>query len=180
MLVRDQKSYELFKKFSSHPVFLCPDSAFLLELNRVGKRSNEIIGLFRTDKEKVKSKIKVDIPTEDWLVDQRDISFVLGDLIVRIINKLDLQSGQTELFFRNFLASHRVKRGCRQISRGRALVTDRLHAHILACLMGLEHIVLDNSYGKISSFRDTWTHDFEGHIFASELSLVPGLLKKMS
>ena len=45
------------------------------------------------------------------------------------------------------------------LSKGRAVITDRLHAHILCVLLGIPHVVLDNSYGKVRSFYDTWTSD---------------------
>ncbi len=49
----------------------------------------------------------------------------------------------------NFASASRI------VSRGEVLITDRLHAHILAILLGIPHVVLDNDYGKISSvFRD--------------------------
>ena len=43
------------------------------------------------------------------------------------------------------------------LSRGKVIITDRLHGHILSLLLGIEHIVLDNNYGKLSSFYESWT-----------------------
>jgi len=40
----------------------------------------------------------------------------------------------------------------RLIGQSRRIVTDRLHGHILAIMMGKEHELHDNSYGKNSSF----------------------------
>jgi exopolysaccharide biosynthesis protein PssK len=37
------------------------------------------------------------------------------------------------------------------------VITDRLHAHILCLLMDIPHVVVDNSYGKVRSFVETWT-----------------------
>ncbi|MBW4532152.1 MAG: polysaccharide pyruvyl transferase family protein [Aphanothece saxicola GSE-SYN-MK-01-06B] len=54
------------------------------------------------------------------------------------------------------VAEERVLRGCRLLSQGKVVVTDRLHAHLLCVMMGIPHIYLDNSYGKISSFSRTW------------------------
>jgi pyruvyl transferase EpsO len=39
------------------------------------------------------------------------------------------------------------------------VVTDRLHAHLLALLLGIPHVVLDNSYGKLHHFIAAWTHE---------------------
>ena len=40
--------------------------------------------------------------------------------------------------------------------------TSRLHGHILACLMGIPSVVLDNSYGKNSAYFSLWTHALPG------------------
>ena len=55
------------------------------------------------------------------------------------------------------LARLRVDRGLRLLSRGRMIVTDRLHGHILGLCLGIPQVVLDNSYRKISSTFETWT-----------------------
>ena len=57
----------------------------------------------------------------------------------------------------NAAARQRFGRGIRQISRARAIVTDRLHVHILSMLLGRPHAVLDNSYGKIARFMAAFT-----------------------
>ena len=43
------------------------------------------------------------------------------------------------------------------LSQGRFAITDRLHGHILCLLMGIPHVVLNDRYGKISNFYETWT-----------------------
>ena len=54
-------------------------------------------------------------------------------------------------------ARARVLRGCRLLSSGRVVITDRLHAHLLSLLLGIPHAVLDNSYGKVGAYMDAWT-----------------------
>ncbi len=49
-------------------------------------------------------------------------------------------------------------------------VVDRLHAHILACLLGVEHIVLDNSYGKIGAVHRDYTGGFSTAHHATSLA----------
>jgi exopolysaccharide biosynthesis predicted pyruvyltransferase EpsI len=39
--------------------------------------------------------------------------------------------------------------GLRAFSQSKFVVTDRLHAHILAALIGIDHVVVENNYGKI-------------------------------
>ncbi len=50
-----------------------------------------------------------------------------------------------------------VARGLQIMARGRVLVTDKLHGHLMALLAGIPHVVLDNSYGKVSGTYRTWT-----------------------
>lgn len=60
--------------------------------------------------------------------------------------------------------------GALKIYAGTGLaVVDRLHAHILACLLGIEHIVLDNSYGKISAVHRDYTGGFSTAHHATSL-----------
>lgn len=42
----------------------------------------------------------------------------------------------------------------------RAMVVDRLHAHVLAALLGIPHVVLDNDHGKISTVFRAYTGEF--------------------
>lgn len=55
------------------------------------------------------------------------------------------------------LARTRLERGCRMLAEGRAVVTNRLHGHLLCLLMGIPHYLSDNSYGKLRSYFESWT-----------------------
>jgi pyruvyl transferase EpsO len=66
------------------------------------------------------------------------------------------------------LARYWVDRGCRILARGRVVVTDRLHGHVLALLMGIPSVVLPNANAKTRSFVDTWTHDVDGVVRADD------------
>jgi exopolysaccharide biosynthesis predicted pyruvyltransferase EpsI/glycosyltransferase involved in cell wall biosynthesis len=59
----------------------------------------------------------------------------------------------------------------RLFSKGRRIVTDRLHGHILAIMMKKGHELHDNSYGKNSAFFRTWTR-------ASPLVTIVGKMKE--
>ena len=54
------------------------------------------------------------------------------------------------------LAEDRTLRGLRILSRGRVVITNRLHAHLLCLLAGIPHVVCDTANGKIFAHRDTW------------------------
>ena len=53
-------------------------------------------------------------------------------------------------------ASYRVLHGTRLLSKGGTIVSDRLHAHLIASLMGKPHVCLDNNYGKIARYIAAW------------------------
>ena len=55
-------------------------------------------------------------------------------------------------------ASRRVGAALRLLSTGRTVITDRLHGHILCMLLGIPHVLLDNGYGKLRAFHETWTY----------------------
>ena len=54
-------------------------------------------------------------------------------------------------------AMNAMQYGLQLLQRGRVLVTDRLHGHILSTLLGVPHVLLDNQDQKLSSFHNTWT-----------------------
>ena len=57
----------------------------------------------------------------------------------------------------DYQARQRMNIGCALLARGSVVVTDRLHGHILSLLLGIPQVVLDNSYGKVRQFHETWT-----------------------
>lgn len=60
------------------------------------------------------------------------------------------------------LARRWVRRGVDLLSGAHVVVTDRLHGHILCLLLGIPHVALDNSYGKVSGTLETWTAELAG------------------
>ncbi|SDD58191.1 pyruvyl transferase EpsO [Sanguibacter gelidistatuariae] len=60
------------------------------------------------------------------------------------------------------LARRWVARGVGILTDAEVVITDKLHGHIMCVLLGKEHIVLDNSYGKVSGTLDAWTGTLPG------------------
>lgn len=60
-----------------------------------------------------------------------------------------------------------LKAGVDQFRDRKLIITDRLHAHVLASMMQIPHVVLDNSYGKVRSIYDNYTHQFPSAHFAT-------------
>lgn len=69
---------------------------------------------------------------------------------------------------RNYL----INQGVVFLSVYNLVITTRLHGHILALLLGIPSIMIDNNYGKNSRFYNTWLKDIpNSKIVSSELEL---------
>lgn len=174
LFVRDHPSLELAERHFDCPVRLAPDSAFMIgALERIGPIELDLLLLIRTDKESALQPSRVETlrqsgaAVEDWLVEPRLPTIgetVAGRLYRHVPALRDKFAHRRSATFERW-ATARVHRGLRQLSRARFVVTDRLHVHILCLLLGIPHVVLDNSYGKIGRFIDAWTKG--GHFWSA-------------
>ncbi len=165
VLARDQRSLEIARALDCE-VILAPDSAFMLDLERTGVARHDVVFLRRTDKEAEALPPAASGWVElDWLGEPPRL---WADMKRRALSR-GLRDGRwsrdamREIAYRE-IARARVSRGIRMLSRGRAVVTDRLHAHILATMLGIPNYVVDNKYGKIGGFVATWRTDRPGSL----------------
>jgi pyruvyl transferase EpsO len=162
LFVRDQPSYDFATARFDCEIALCPDMAIFIGTLERGAPDVDVFYLLRTDKERA---VREDVGRAsytsrvgDWLVECR-LSIETRRLLrlVRAMgsgqwDRLALRAASYEA-----AARARVLRGCRLLSSGRVVITDRLHAHLLSLLLGIPHAVLDNSYGKLGRYLDAWT-----------------------
>jgi pyruvyl transferase EpsO len=159
LLCRDDQSLDFARRQFDALSLLCPDMAFALgPLERPAPPTDHILYLRRTDAES--SADRIGLESLDWLDEAatpiRDRCWALSREMER--QGAPWQTALTSLISTyDVLAQERLHRGCRILSRGRVVITDRLHGHILCLLLRIPHIVLDNSYGKVRSFYETWT-----------------------
>ncbi len=73
------------------------------------------------------------------------------------------------------MARLNVSSGTALLSAGRLVVTDRLHAHVMCSLMGVPHIALDNTYGKIAAVADHSSRGFSSAAFSTPERLAEDL-----
>lgn len=163
--VRDTECYELAKKkFNSCHVYLSPDMAHQLwPISHQKLTQRDTLYFLRTDIEKGSEQQEL-IDTErencrDWSslftsTDKKIIkSFSKMYLAKRKIGiKLPFDIGWYK--YTDYL----IKKAVGLFERYRVIETSRLHGHILSCLMDKQNILIDNSYGKNSSYYYTWTH----------------------
>lgn len=175
LMVRDFPSLELARKNFDCISLLCPDSAFAMgSQQRTSPRDIDILWLLRTDIEArstshVESGLEFS-PSFDWLDDEPDL--YRNALRRTRFNSLRWPVPRREVReLMNFdaLANNRVARGIVLLSRAEVIVTDRLHVHIIATLLGIPHVCLDNSYGKIKRFSDAFETQWSGVCFAQSL-----------
>jgi pyruvyl transferase EpsO len=77
------------------------------------------------------------------------------------------------------LARWRVERGFDILGSGSVLITDRLHGHIMALLLGRPHVILNNSYGKVFDLYRTWTQGIGSAIVAETPSEALRMARRM-
>jgi pyruvyl transferase EpsO len=169
-MVRDHESLDFATKHFDCPVMLVSDSAFGIGMRsfpRVAKPSG-IKCLFRSDKERRADAqagvaLFAGATVEDW--DRRNKprqiaeKAAMGALmaIPQVPGKGALMALRERAF--TAMARSRVGLGFAQLDTAEVVVTDRLHGHIMASLLGKPHVVIDNFYGKIANFIKAWPAD---------------------
>jgi pyruvyl transferase EpsO len=161
LLVRDELSLEFAVRHFDCEALLCPDMAFCLGPISVAAPNTGLVALLRSDLEGVTDRQHSclgDLPIEDWLdenIHAVRLAKLVGGSLALVRNGFDqFRSGSFQS-----AAKQRVERGLDQLSRGKVILTDRLHAHILAVLIGRPHVIMDNSYGKIGNFYRAFTRE---------------------
>ena len=163
LLARTQRSFDRACNLFNVESALCPDMAFALgPIDRPSAPRTKILWLLRLDGE-VHNTWK---PFEsqhsertDWLSETPTMLHRMNRMLTRDL-KLSQWLGRLDAWLPgtyDLLAQNRLRWGCHILSRGRLVVTDRLHGHILSLLLGIPHVLLDNSYGKVRAFYETWT-----------------------
>ncbi|WGG49134.1 polysaccharide pyruvyl transferase family protein [Rugamonas sp. DEMB1] len=171
LLARDHVSYQFAKTHFNCTVGLSPDMAFFIGAKAAAGAVCDGLVLARTDIESAGAKAVKNLPLErlpgrwrrdDWLVpDWFEVK--LANQFHKLNAPLNRWTwgGRLMASLATAVAATRLRRGIRQLSQGRVILTDRLHVHILCLLLNKEHVVLDNDYGKISTFHQAWTKPSE-------------------
>lgn len=163
LLVRDTPSLDFAQRHFQCKTALCPDMAFYMgPLERKGP-AQDFFYLMRTDLEgSVKGRAQHPGRTfeiDDWLEEDRR-SIRMTSAVSRLMS-IGASADKARLVKYDRLARARLRRGIAMLSSGRVVVTDRLHGHIMSTLLGIPHVALDNSYGKLRNFILAWTKDVE-------------------
>lgn len=170
MVVRDRHSADTFSRDFGRPCHLAPDMALFLGPQAVpGRPSADVFWLARTDKESLGAAHDrwPSARVSDWLDDDLGVRWLTAT--VAAARRHTSRAVRVEQLLYDTFAHARVRRGYRLLRHGHVVVTERLHGHILCVLAGIPHVLIDNNYGKNSTFFDTWTRRWLGARLAASL-----------
>lgn len=170
LLVRDERSRELAETLLTPSALVAPDAAFMIgAIRRPVEPTVDVLALLREDEESLlrlplKAR-KLGLVTRDWVggaenepqaLEKIEAKFLKASGYVRNASVLSRGLDVFETVVTRRLASGQVDRAVRILSSGQAVITDRLHAHILCELAGIPHAVIDSGHGKVSRFHEHW------------------------
>ncbi len=162
LLIRDADSLDFARSHFDCASDLCPDFALALDLHRPAGRPNcDLFWLLRGDQESAGATLQS--LRSGWLRADWPRPPLLGRAWLHRIARLP---AGTQFRVANSLARMRLVRGLRLFSRARAVVTDRLHGHVLSTLLGIPNVLLPDAFGKNRGLYDAWTRHLPGCAFA--------------
>ena len=164
---RDKVSYEILKKNFTNEILLVPDMAFCIDMKNWQKpnETKEALFLKREDKElKEYSELKQlveqgNVTICDWLPFTEECR---QKMWFRRTKKY--VPFMYDWYARNIFRPYLINSGIQLIGSHKKIYSTRLHAAILSILLDKAEDLtwFDNSYGKNSSFYETWLSDVDG------------------
>ena len=155
MYLRDRQSLGIAQEhFKGTRHLLMPDMAFNIGMTaRQLPPAFDVLWLKRGDLE------SPNYQTEELL---KNVSF--SHHVSDYTSNWPSHKGDTELETSFLITSA----GLEFLSRGRVLITDRLHGHIMSSLLNIPHVLFDNPpFYKLSSFHKSWTASQENVIMVN-------------
>ncbi|XP_041363862.1 uncharacterized protein LOC121379354 isoform X2 [Gigantopelta aegis] len=157
ILLRDRQSLGIALKYWNNGtnLALAPDMAFQIgSVSRTMSPMYDVMWLKRSDTEAPKYSAKA-------LLFPKNITVKISEWENWKTNK-GLTTMETVFLMAN--------NGLVFLQRGRVVITDRLHGHILSTLLNIPHVLIDNQYKKLSSFHNTWTRSLENVFITDDSS----------
>ena len=182
IMVRDSRSAERAAELGLDTI-VCPDLVVALgPLERPAGPTRRVAWVLREDVERREGLAAVGADARDWpaaaeqgdgvrgLALRRDLALARGLARVRDRAPSRLRPALARGASSRYgpIARRRLRTALELAATGEVLVTDRLHGHLLACLMGIPNVVLDNSYGKNRGVFETWSHRYAIARFADD------------
>ncbi len=170
---RDRDSYNILQThFTNNPSYLLPDMAFYIDINDniLKHKGNKILFAKRKDREYNDNINYTYIPTDaeihDWpTYENYQVSFKTFGRISHILGIIDnlfnlsTKKKFIDFYWENIYKKKLISLGINFLKDYKSIYTTRLHIAILGLLMQKNIYMLDNSYGKLSGFYNTWLKD---------------------
>lgn len=177
LLARDHQSLARMRsQFPDVEVVYCPDAAFGSRLAAAQSSKDGVLILDRTDAERRGDSPSLESAV-DWSPSRSNqvrywthmASGVLQRRAVRTSTSTPRSLLNRLMSDNASIRSDNVSAAVDQFRDREGVVTNRLHAHILATLLGKPNVVIDNTYGKIHSIVDAYSGLFSTTHKASSL-----------
>jgi exopolysaccharide biosynthesis protein PssK len=193
LLARDRQSADRAAGAGLLPV-LAPDSVAMLAVQSKSpsERAAPILWLARTDDESAVARPPAEpgIEISDWarasdeqVARRSRFAARLPDAALRRIgvhSRVALRlRGRYAIGSHRSISRVRAEPGLDQIRRHRAVITDRLHGHILACMARRPNVIIENVDGKVGAYFDTWTEDLGLTVKAPDPCNAPALARAL-
>jgi exopolysaccharide biosynthesis predicted pyruvyltransferase EpsI len=184
LLLRDPESIaRSARDLPAVPATFCYDMALGWETPPAARPAagRSVLVIARADREGVSGLASVpagSVPgatlnVTDWSSHRKDYAWRANRQAVRMQHRIPLLQGPT---FQAGLRRRLKRINDINIVEGSALysgvtgaIVDRLHAHILAAMLDVPHVILDNNYGKIRSVYDLYTYQLSTAHYAKSL-----------
>jgi pyruvyl transferase EpsO len=179
LFVRDHRSLAIAADaFAGARPQLAPDmAAFLFPVAETlgcdlpQTPSREVLHFFRRDGERTAMPSHKSI---DWdHIDPQHYLFVLGAVATGFLFGKIISVDYASRYWLDFCRG-RVTRAAKLVADHHTVVTNRMHCHILASLLGVPSVVHDNSYGKCSAYFEAWHTELPFTRFATANDGGPG------
>jgi exopolysaccharide biosynthesis predicted pyruvyltransferase EpsI len=195
ILCRDTASADLVERELGEQPLLCADSAFFLNVAAPRPPSVDVLVNRRADHESITGETfdlaGLTVESKDWLPPpgernlRRSVT-VRSRTRARAVASSATSDGvygrglrRVPLIGARRFAQRRVAFACATLGRGRVVVTDRLHGHILSLLMGIPHVIRDTRHRKVAAFHQTFTDASRTTLLAEAPEDVPPLVRSL-
>lgn len=149
LLARDFRSLDYLKTyFPKTPSELCPDGAFMIGPQDSSRCKPKVDIFFLKRKDHEGREDHGNFESSLVELDRRNVTYKVDDWPCGLMNKRSLKHSLKKC--KNAFESGRE---C-LCDGGRVVVSDRLHASILATLLGLPYVYLDTVNKKITGYRE--------------------------
>jgi pyruvyl transferase EpsO len=161
---RDVRSFEILKRNGIPDVGMLPDMAHqlwgVIEPS-CSPESDEPFYLIRKDRETKGKHASNMVPENVQTVDWDDIVTLGNRCMSRVARRFMRRQSRLQGPFDNSqiwypVRDRAVRDGIRSVSKHKEVISDRLHAMLLGLLLKRRVLAMDNSYGKVSVYADTW------------------------